>query len=174
MELATTESVCAESATTTDHLCYGNSNFVFDIARNINIVNGLITVNAGQDEYYEITVPSNTQSATVSGSFTASGGSGNDIIVSIMDYTDYVNWQNGHNATAYYTSGKETTGTISAILPGGVTYYLVYDNQFLLSLKGREYSGKRRLHDKHSNHLHHYMPECLLNLSLLKAPAITL
>lgn len=47
-----------------------------------------------------------------------------------MDYTDYVNWQNGHNATAYYTSGKETTGTISAILPGGATYYLVYDNQF--------------------------------------------
>lgn len=98
---------------------------------NANIVNGLITVNAGQYETYQIVVPSNAGAAQVSGTFTASGGSGNDIIVLIMDYTDYVNWQNGHQASAYYTTGgQETTGTISATLPAGATYYLVYSNTF--------------------------------------------
>ena len=83
----------------------------------------MITVTAGHYETYQITVPSNAENAQVSGSFTASGGSGNDIAVSIMDYSDYVNWQNGHSATAYYTSGQETTGTITASLPSGATYY---------------------------------------------------
>jgi hypothetical protein len=96
----------------------------------MNIVNGMITVNAGNYESYQFTIPSGASGASVSGSFTASGGSGNDIIVLIMDSTDFVNWQNGHSASAYYNSGQETTGTISASLPAGATYYLVYSNTF--------------------------------------------
>jgi len=101
-----------------------------------NIVNGLVTVNAGNYEYYQFSVPSGASAVSVSGSFTASGGSGNDIIVYVMDYTNFVNWQNGHSASAYYNSGQVTTETISTSLPAGATYYLVYSNTFsILSSK---------------------------------------
>jgi hypothetical protein len=79
----------------------------------VNIVNGLITVNAGAYEDYTFTVPSGASNIQVSGSFTASGGSGNDIKVYIFDQTDYINWENGHSASAYYQSGQTTTGSIT-------------------------------------------------------------
>jgi hypothetical protein len=98
--------------------------------RSANIVNGLITVQPSQYNYYPLTIPAGASSVVVSGSFTASGGSGNDIEVLVMDQTNYVNWSNSHQANAYYDSGQVTTGTISANLPGGGTYYLVYSNAF--------------------------------------------
>lgn len=96
----------------------------------VNIVNGLITVPAGGYESYEFTVPACASYGTVSGSFTASGGSGNDIRVYIMNQTSFINWENGHTVPVYYSSGQLTTATIRATLPGGTTYYLVYDNTF--------------------------------------------
>ena len=97
---------------------------------NPNIVNGLITVDAGHYEYYQFSIPASTSGiASVHGSFTASGGSGNDIIVYIMDNTNFVNWQNGHSATSYYNSGQVTTANFNVNLNAG-TYYLVYDNTF--------------------------------------------
>ncbi len=95
-----------------------------------NIVNGLITVPAGSYEYYQFAPPASSTGISVSGSFTASGGSGNDIVVLVMDETNFVNWRNGHQASAYYNSGQLTTGTISASLPTSGTYYLVYSNTF--------------------------------------------
>ena len=95
-----------------------------------NIVNGLITVGAGDYNTYQFTCPGDSSGCSVQGSFTASGGSGNDIIVLILDSTDYINWQNGHQASAYYNSGQLTTSSISASVPAGGTYYLVYDNTF--------------------------------------------
>jgi hypothetical protein len=101
-----------------------------------NIVNGLITVGGDSYNDYQFSVPSGASGGGVSGSFSASGGSGNDIEVIIMDSTNFVNWQNGHSYNYYYDSGQETTGTISANLPAGTTYYLVYSNTFsLLSSK---------------------------------------
>jgi hypothetical protein len=47
-----------------------------------------------------------------------------------MDQANFVNWQNGHQASAYYDSGQLTTGTISASLPSSGTYDLVYSNAF--------------------------------------------
>ena len=65
---------------------------------------------------------------SIRGSFTASGGSGNDIRVLIMDSTAFTNWQNGHQVNIYYDSGQQTTGSISTSLPNGPgTYYLVYN-----------------------------------------------
>ena len=95
-----------------------------------NIVNGLITVQPGGYNDYPMTIPSGVTSAVLTGTFTASGGSGNDIDVFVVDQTNFVNWQNGHQANAYYRSGQVTTGTISASLPAGATYYLVYSNTF--------------------------------------------
>ena len=55
---------------------------------NQNIVDGVIPVEAGKYVYYEFSVPSQ---ASISGDFTAFGGSGNDIIVYILDETSYIN-----------------------------------------------------------------------------------
>jgi RNA polymerase subunit RPABC4/transcription elongation factor Spt4 len=96
----------------------------------INIVNGLITVNAGLYKYYMFSVPSGASNAHVSGTFTASGGSGNDIVVLIMDSTNFINWQNGHSANTYYNSGPLTTSSFDVSLPAGESYYLVYSNTF--------------------------------------------
>ncbi|MCL7412613.1 MAG: hypothetical protein M8353_03225 [ANME-2 cluster archaeon] len=93
---------------------------------NQNVVNGVISVNAGEYVYYQLSLPSQ---AKVSGDFTAFGGSGNDIIVLILDENAYINWINGHSVSAYYNSGQMTTDSISASLPKG-NYYLIYSNAF--------------------------------------------
>jgi hypothetical protein len=107
----------------------GNS--VIQSTQTVNIVNSLITVDAGDYEYYQFTVPPGAANVRVQGSFTASGGAGNDIIVLIMDLTEFFNWQNGHQAGAYYDSGELTTSNFDVHLPSGSgTYCLVYSNTF--------------------------------------------
>ncbi len=107
-----------------------NSASNLHVPRTTNIVNGLITVPAGGYEYYPFTLAIGTISISVSGSFTASGGSGNDIDVFVMDQTNFINWQNGHQSYSYFDSGVLTTGSVSASLPGAGNYYLVYSNTF--------------------------------------------
>jgi len=106
------------------------SNLTSRLPRSANIVNGLITVQAGGYNYYFFTLPAGSTSISVSGSFTASGGSGNDIQVFVMDDANFINWKNGYQASSYYSSGQLTTGTISANLPSPSTYDLVYSNAF--------------------------------------------
>jgi hypothetical protein len=98
--------------------------------RSANIVNGLITVQAGGYNYYPFTLAAGSTGISVSGSFTASGGSGNDIEVFVMDESNFINWRNGHQASSYFSSGQLTTGTISASLPSTGAYDLVYSNTF--------------------------------------------
>ena len=99
----------------------------------VNIVNGVQTVNAGSYQSYQVTVPAGATKVSIQGTFTASGGPGNDVIVYVMNSTQYVNWQNGHQTASYYDSGRLTTMTFDATLPSGPgTYYLVYDNTFSL------------------------------------------
>ncbi len=70
------------------------------------------------------------RNATIKGSFTASGGSGNDIAAIIASEDDYTNWSNGHQAKAYWsTQGKQTTGSFDVRLGPG-TYYLALNNRF--------------------------------------------
>jgi len=95
-----------------------------------NIVNGLITVSAGNYQAYPFTIPSGAMNANIVGNFTASGGSGNDIIVLIMDATAFVNWKNGHQVSVYYDSGQLTTSNFDVSLPAGGSYYLVFSNTF--------------------------------------------
>lgn len=100
------------------------------VPKSLNLVNGVITVNAGS--YYNVpfTVNSSMSGPTVSGSFTASGGSGNDIIVLILDDIAYTNWVNGHQVTALYSSGQLTTDTFNVSMTTSGTYHLVYSNRF--------------------------------------------
>ena len=95
-----------------------------------NIVNGIITVSANDHKTYRVTITSLMQGTHITGSFNAAGGSGNDIIVYVMDNTNYVNWTNGHQANCYYNSGQVTTGSFNVYLTTAGTYYVVYDNSF--------------------------------------------
>jgi len=87
----------------------------------------MITVKAGG--YYDQPFTVTNQNATVSGSFSAAGGSGNDIEVYIMTDMDLTNWANGHQSQSYYQSGRVTVGNISASLSSG-NYHLVFSNKW--------------------------------------------
>jgi hypothetical protein len=98
-----------------------------------DIVRGTITVNAGSYKYYQFTIPSRAFNIRVEGGIIASGGRGNDITMYIMDSTNFVNWQNGRGASAYYSSGQVTRVGFAFTLPSGGTYYLVIDNTFSIT-----------------------------------------
>lgn len=106
----------------------------------INIVNpyDLIPVNAGSYKEYSFTVPSGAKNAHVVGSFIEA--TGNDIIVLIMDWTAFVNWQTGHQVSFYYSSGQLTTSDFDVSLPADKTIYVVYSNT--LSLTGKTVISK--------------------------------
>ena len=98
-----------------------------------NIVNGMITINAGSYNYYEFTLPQGATNVQLQGNFYAAGGSGNDIDVVVMNPTSFINWKNGHTVNCYYSSGQLTTSTFNVNLPSDAgTYYLVYSNTFSL------------------------------------------
>jgi hypothetical protein len=63
-------------------------------------------------------------------SFKASGGAGNDIRCYVIDRTNFINWENGHQVYAIYDSGKVTAAYDTIYLKGSGTYYIVFDNTF--------------------------------------------
>ena len=78
----------------------------------------------------------------LTGSFKATGGTANDIIVIVMNDAQFARWQKGmpcvgpgnmctpENGGALYNSGSVTEGTINLALPNGAaTYHLVFNNQ---------------------------------------------
>ena len=96
-----------------------------------NLVNATITVNA--ENYYHIPFSVDTNvmlDVIIIGSFTASGGSGNDIIVLLLDDIAYTNWVNRHQVTAIYNSGQLTTATINIPITISGTYHVVFSNRF--------------------------------------------
>ena len=94
------------------------------------IVTGQIIVKANGYVQYRIMITPEMVEPTVTGSFNASGGRGNDILAVIADEENYTNWINGHQARAFWgTQGKQTTGNIEARLKPGM-YYLAFSNKF--------------------------------------------
>jgi hypothetical protein len=89
------------------------------------------TVGPRQTYYVKFTIPENWRNAVVVGSFSASGGDGNDVQVFITDEKGYTNIKNGHAGRVWYDSGKVTTDSINTKLGSG-TYYLVFSNSFSL------------------------------------------
>lgn len=101
--------------------------------RRFTIGTGALTVNANAYSYYTLTVPPGAKNVTIQGRFAASGGSGNDIEVFLLNDTEYINWRNGHSTPTLYNSGKVTVADVNAILPNDVgTYYLIFNNRFSL------------------------------------------
>ncbi len=102
------------------------------VHQTLNLVHGIITVKASGWYYTSFTVSPNQQNIKVLGSFTASGGSGNDIIALILDSMDYTNWSNGHQVNTIYNSGQLTVANINVTITAPGTYYLVFNNTFSL------------------------------------------
>jgi hypothetical protein len=79
---------------------------------------------------YQFEIKPDMRDAHVTGSFTASGGSGNDIEAAIASQTEFLNWINGHPARVFYgTHGKKTTDSFDIKLGPG-TYYFALSNKF--------------------------------------------
>jgi hypothetical protein len=94
------------------------------------IVSGQITVKARGFVQYRLVVTPEMTEPTITGTFSASGGGGNDIAAAIADETSYTNWINGHHAQVFWsTQGRETTGKFEVRLAPG-TYYLAFSNRF--------------------------------------------
>lgn len=101
------------------------------IAQSSNLVNGMISVKAGNYYYLPFTIDTSYMTnAAVVGSFQASGGSGNDIVVLILDGMGFTNWTNGHQTNTYYNSGQVTVGNINSAMTASGQYYLVFSNKF--------------------------------------------
>jgi hypothetical protein len=94
------------------------------------IVNRPFTIRPAKAVYYSFVVPASSAGAEVSGRFEASGGTGNDVEVYILDEDAFVNWQNGHRVHTYYNSGRLTQANVKTSLPSEGTYYLVFSNRF--------------------------------------------
>jgi hypothetical protein len=89
------------------------------------------TVPKLSDKAYRFAIPAGAREATLQGHFTATGGSGNDIEVWVMNDDGFVNWQNRHAVTPIYNSGKATQGTLNVPLPSEAgTYYLIFNNRY--------------------------------------------
>jgi hypothetical protein len=95
------------------------------------LANPSLKVNALNFAYFKLDVPAGATSVLVHGNFTASGGLGNDVEVFLLSESDFVNWQNRHDAKTFYNSGKVTVGTLNVNLSSDAgTYYLVFSNRF--------------------------------------------
>lgn len=95
-----------------------------------SIASGQVVVKASGYVQYRIQITPDMREARISGSFNASGGSGNDVSAVIASESEYTNWINGHEARVYYsTQGKKTTDTFDVRLGPG-TYYFAVSNKF--------------------------------------------
>lgn len=91
---------------------------------------GAFTVPAGAYHYVKFTAPEGVTNVKIQGHFSATGGMGNDVEVWVITEDGFANWQNGHAANTFYNSGRVTQDTLNVSLPGGGTYYLIFNNKF--------------------------------------------
>ena len=113
----------------------GDKSLTANFSASVSLLNAGITVHAGEIYDAPIHLHDIMHNVTLSGSFTASGGSGNDIEVFVLSQADFTNWHNGHSYSALYSSGRVTTATFNVSLPTpsmGQTsdYHVVYSNTF--------------------------------------------
>ena len=98
----------------------------------ITISNDQETVFARTYSPHPFTILSGASNSSVSGTFTAQGGSDNDIKIYIIDSANFVNYTNNNDFSSLYYSGQIHTASFSVNLSSG-NYYLVLDNKFSIS-----------------------------------------
>jgi hypothetical protein len=101
----------------------------FSMPRPVRLGSSEIVVPPGRFSYTRFDVPASNE-FWVAGHYRATGGAGNDIQVMLMDADSFANFKNRHTFKTYYSSPKETAGTLAVgKLPAG-TYYLIFSNLF--------------------------------------------
>jgi hypothetical protein len=101
------------------------------------VATGAFSVDARDFKPFKITVSEKFKNPRIEGTFAATGGSGNDVEVLVLDETQFLNWQNRNKFSAIYESGRVTADKMSVVLPSASTYVVVFSNRFsLLSTKG--------------------------------------
>ena len=101
------------------------------VPKSSNIIDGSIAV--ARDNYYHVSLSvdmSRMWDVTVSGSFTAYGGSGNDVEVLILNDVSSRNWINTDTVADLYHSGRVTTDTFDVPITASGAYHLVYRDKF--------------------------------------------
>ena len=94
------------------------------------LATGQVVVKAHGYVQYRFQITPDMREARISGSFNASGGSGNDVEAAIAAESEYTNWINGHQARVFYgTQGRKTTDSFDVRLGPG-TYYFAVSNRF--------------------------------------------
>ena len=94
------------------------------------IATGEVVVKARGYVQYRFQITPEMRDTRISGSFNASGGSGNDVEAVIAAESEYMNWINGHQARVFYgTQGRKTTDNFDVRLGLG-TYYFAVSNRF--------------------------------------------
>jgi len=105
--------------------------FRTSVPRTESLASGEFVVRARGIWYKTIKVDTTRMSnVRVTGHFTASGGSGNDIAAILTTQDDFENWKNGHRASALYSTSKTTVGNINVTITTPGTYYLAFSNTF--------------------------------------------
>jgi len=94
------------------------------------VVTGAFIVEPRTFKPFKITIGDGMTNPRLEGTFTASGAR-NDIEVTLLDETQFANWQNRQKFEAAYVSGRVTSGKISVNLPAARgTYFVVFSNRF--------------------------------------------
>lgn len=112
---------------------------------NFEICNQTISIQPKYYLYYNFQTLANMKSILVVGSFCASGGLGDDVIVRIIAKKDLKKYGSKGDIECYYDSGKVTKGEINVRLPqANMEYVLVFDNTFSI-FSSKDVSAKVNL-----------------------------
>lgn len=100
------------------------------------VASGQIVVQPGRWVWYRIRVRSGMRNPVLSGSFSASGGAGNDITAVVATEAEFQNWINDHESLVQYsTPGRKTTDSFSISLPEGDFIFAISNKFSFLSQK---------------------------------------
>ena len=106
----------------------------------INVIDKMIEVVRGAWNAYTVSVDlTEMPGCHITGSFSASGGYGDDIEFLVFDEKNYKEWEyrmtgnyrgEPKDVPALYRSGRVVTGTFGIPVTRSDTYYLVFNNAF--------------------------------------------
>jgi hypothetical protein len=103
---------------------------------NQQIASGQVVVPARGYVQYRIEIPPEARAAHISGSFSASGGTGNDVDAVLANESEFANWINGHRDRVFYgTMGKKTTDSFDVRLGPGIYIFAVSNRFAVVSAK---------------------------------------
>jgi hypothetical protein len=113
-----------------------NPNYV-PTPHTVSVISGSIVVNANSYSYVSFSVPKGALDSVLQGDFVSTGnGTNKNICPYVMSQKDFVNWQNGRQASTYYNKDlmPMVTGNINITLPSG-TYYLIFGSATYMQAK---------------------------------------